>query len=275
MAMNNAQIPVTRGLTPAYALSLIAGLLMAVVSFAGLLFQNRLYLTEELRVSFVSNDVLNLFIGLPILLGSMWLTRDGKLIGLLIWPGALLYVLYNYMAYLFGNPFSWVSLIYFALVLLSAYIIFYLLRSIDQKSVQEQISGVVPVKSAGWFLVVFGILFLFRAAGIIAQAIMNQTALPVAETGTLIADLVLSTAWITGGTLLLRRMPLGFVSGMGLLFAAMMLFIGLILFLLLQPVLTDTPFAAAGVIQVLVMSMICFIPFVLFVRGVVSIGKSS
>jgi hypothetical protein len=34
-------------------------------------------------------------IGLPILRGSMGLARRGKLLGLLLWPGALFYVLYH------------------------------------------------------------------------------------------------------------------------------------------------------------------------------------
>jgi hypothetical protein len=54
-----------------------------------------------------------------------------------------------------------------------------------------------------------------------------------------------------------------------------MLFIGLIMFLLLQPVLTDAPFVLVDIIVVFIMGLICFIPFGLFVRGVVSTEKSS
>jgi hypothetical protein len=42
----------------------------------------------------------------------------------------------------------------------------------------------------------------------------------------------------------------------------------LIAFLLLQPILTTAPFALADVVVVFVMGLICFIPFGLFVRGV-------
>jgi hypothetical protein len=86
--MNNSRIPTTQNLTLSYTFSLAVALLMTGVSLAALLVQSAIYPTEELRRSFVSNDVVNLFIGLPILLGSMWLTRRGKLIGLLFWPGA-------------------------------------------------------------------------------------------------------------------------------------------------------------------------------------------
>ncbi len=270
--MNGAHIPITRNLRLAYTLSFFIGLLMAGVSLVGLLFPDSLYPSNELRNSSIPNDLVNLFIGLPILFGSMWLTRRGELVGLLLWPGALLYVLYNYAAYIFGIPFSLVTMVYMALVLLSAFIIIDLYRSIDRKSVQARLYGSVPLKTAGWVLVVFGVLFFFRAVSIIAQSVTARTTLPASEIGVLIADLVISTLWFAGGAMLLRGMPLGYVSGLGLLFAGSMLLIGLIMFLLLQPLLTDAPFALVDVLVVAVMGLICFIPFALFLRGVLS-GK--
>jgi hypothetical protein len=99
---------------------------------------------------------------------------------------------------------------------------------------------------------------------------MDQTALPMTEGGVLIADIVLSLLCIAGGGLLLQQKPLGYVSGLGLLFATSMLFVGLILFLLLQPVLFDAPFVLMDVIVVAGMGLIFFIPFGLFLRGVMS-----
>jgi hypothetical protein len=270
--MNGSQLPITRNLNSVYALSLAITLLMAGLSLGGLLYQSSLYPTGELRQSFVANDVVNLLIGLPILLGSMWLARRGKLVGLLLWPGALLYVLYNYIAYVFGIPFGLVSWAYLALVGLSVYTFYKLLKSIEEQSVGERLSGVVPVKISGWVLIIFGVAFIFRAVGMIAQASLDGTRLPVSEIGVLIADLVLSIFMIVGGTCLLRRMPLGYVSGLGLLFAASTLFVGLIAFLLLQPVLSAAPFSLVDVIVVFIMGLACFIPFVLFLRGVVSRG---
>jgi len=268
--VNRTQLPTTRNLNLAYALSLLTGLLMAGVSLGGLLFPGDLYPTAELHSTYVPNDVVNLFIGLPVLLASMWLTRRETLVGLLFWPGALLYVLYNYIAYVFGMPFSTISFIYIAIVLLSAYVLFDLLRSIDQQSVQARLSGAVPVKLTGWVLILFGVFFFFRAVVMIVQPLTQQTTLPVSEVGVLIADLVLSTFWFAGGFLMLRRMPLGYVSGLGLLFSGSMLFIGLIIFLLLQPVLIGASFQLVDVLVVLAMGMICFIPFFLFLRGTIS-----
>jgi pilus assembly protein TadC len=45
------------------------------------------------RAGFLAQDALAIVLGLPILLGSIWLARRGSLIGMLPWPGALIYLL--------------------------------------------------------------------------------------------------------------------------------------------------------------------------------------
>jgi len=269
-SLHPGHLPVKRDLILSYMFSIVGAILMAAVSLGGLLYPSAFYPTDELLQSFVANDVVNLLVGLPILLGSMWFVRRGKLVGLLFWPGALLYVLYNYIAYIFGIPFSLLTFVYLVLVLLSTYGALDLLKSIDKKSVQEQISEGIPVRTAGCVLIVFGVLFTFRAIGMIAEASTNQMMLPISEIGVLIADIVISIPFIAGGSLLLRRSSLGYVSGLGLLFVASMLFIGLIMVLLLQPVLTDAPLVLVDIIMVSTMGLICFIPFGLFVRKVIA-----
>jgi hypothetical protein len=55
---------------------------------------------------------------------------------------------------------------------------------------------------------------------------------------------------------------------LGLLFSGSLLFISLIMYLLLAPLLTGAPFAPADVMVVLSLGMVCFIPFFLYLRGV-------
>jgi hypothetical protein len=260
-------LPIQGNLSRDVTLTLVVAILMASVSIGSLIFSSTIYPTEELFQSFGINDVINIVVGVPILLGSLWLAKQDKLAGLLLWPGALLYVLYNYIVYVFGIPFNWLTLAYVLVVLLSGYGIFTLLRKIDNQTLRDQLTGRVPVKFASWVLLLFGIVFIFRAISIIIETMTNQTMLPTSEIGLLIADLVISTVWIGGGVSLLRRKPLGYAGGLGLLFAGSMLFIGLILVLIIQPILLDTPFVLSDVIVVIIMGMICFIPFGLFLRG--------
>ena len=267
-------LPLTHPLTLSYVFSLVVALIMTVASVAGLLYPTRLYPTDELRQSFVANDVVNLFIGLPILLGSMWLARRGKLIGLLLWPGALFYVPYNYLVYTFALPLNVGLLLSLVLLTLSTYTTIGLVAGIDGKEVQRRLSGVVPERLAGGILAGLGIAFSLLAIGTIVNHLISKTPLAGPELALQVSDFIVSPAWVIGGILLWRRKPLGYVTGAGLLFQASMLFIGLIVFLLLQPLLTAAPFALVDTVVTFILGLICFVPFALFVRGLLSADRT-
>jgi hypothetical protein len=263
-------LPIKRNLRLIYILSFIIAILMAIASVAGLLYRTVIYPTDELLRTFVSNDVVNLFIGLPILLGSMLLAKRGKLIGLLFWPGALFFVLYNYLVYAFAMPFNLAFLLHLTLVTLSVYTIIGLVASIDGQSVQQRLTGAVPERIAGGILAGLGFVFFLQVVGVMVSALANQAPITGTEFALHISDFLITPALVIGGVLLWRRKEFGYVSGLGLLFQASMLFIGLIIFLLLQPFLTSTPFVLADVVVIFIMGLICFIPFALFIRGVVA-----
>ncbi len=264
----NGTLPIKRVLTDAVNLSRIAAILMAAASLAGILFPSAIYVTAELQQSYLTNDVVNIMIGLPVLLGSMWFARRGSLLGLLLWPGALLYVVYNYLVYTFGNPFGWLTFFSLALVLISTLAIINLIGSIEAEKVKEQIAEKAPRRMAGGVMIVFGLFFILRVVGIIAGAIADQTPLPLSEIGLAVADVTLSGLWVAGGILLLRRKSLGYLAGLGLLFAASALFIGLLVFFILQPLVSGVPFALVDFVVVLLMSLFCFVPFGLYIRAI-------
>jgi hypothetical protein len=223
-------LPITRDLTLAYLVSLVIAFLMAVASVAGLLYRAAIYPTDELLLSFLPNDALNLVVGLPILLGSMWLARRGKLIGLLCWPGALFYVLYVYVLYLIGMPFNALFLPYLLLVPLSAYTIIGIVASIDGEAVRQRLTGVVPAKIAGGVLGGLAILLIVRQIAIVVATLTNQTTVDTLERMLWIADVTVGCpALLAGGVLLWRREPLGYVAGAGLLLQYGVLAVGVIL----------------------------------------------
>jgi hypothetical protein len=263
---------VTHRITPIYVFSLVIAILMTVTSAAGLLFHTNIYPTADLLKTFLSNDVVNLFIGLPILLGSMELARRGKLIGLLLWPGALFYVFYNYLVYLFGMPLNALTLVYLVLVTSSAYTTIRLVADLDGKAIQQRLSGVAPVRFAGGVLVGFGVLFFLRAIGVLVNSITHQTPVGAPELALQVADLVTTPAWVIAGILLWRRRTLGYVTGLGFLFQASTLFIGLLILMGLQPFLTSTPFVLTDALVIFCMGLVCFIPLGLFVRRLLAIS---
>jgi hypothetical protein len=265
---NENNLPIKRNLKLVYILSFIIASLMAVASIAGILFRSMIYPTDELLGTFISNDVVNLLIGLPITLGSIFLAMRGKLIGLLFWPGALFFVLYNYLIYVLAMPFNLAFLLHLTLVTLSVYTIIILVASIDGKKIQQRLAGVVHERIAGGILVGMGFLFLLQVVGVMVNSLANQTPITETELALHVSDFLISPALVIGGMLLWRHKEFGYVSGLGLLFQASMLFIGLIAFLIIQPFLTSTPFLLVDVLVVFIMGLICFIPLTLFVRGI-------
>ena len=131
----------------------------------------------------------------------------------------------------------------------------------------ERISGAI--------LVAMGILFMLQAVGAMIDPLINQIQITGTELAVHISDFSISPFLVIGGILLWRRKEFGYVSGLGLLFQASMLFIGLIVFMIIQPLLTTTPFLLVDILVVSIMGLICFIPLALFIRGVIAKDNSS
>jgi hypothetical protein len=266
--MSRLPTPRTENLARFYALSRVVALLLAAASLAGLLHPANIYPTEELRRAFLANDVVNLLVGLPVLLGSLWAARRGSLLGMLFWPGALFYVTYNSIAYAVAMPFTVAFVVNLTLVILSIVAMFGLLSSLDGTAVQAQIAGKIPERYIAGTLIGFGMLFFLMAVGKVISFATGQAAITWAEVSVQIADLVITPCWVVGGILLWRKQPLGYLSAAGLLFQASMLFVGLLIFFILQPFVAGVPFPVGDFVVIAVMSLVCFIPFGLFVRGV-------
>jgi hypothetical protein len=262
-------LPVTRSLMMAYASSLIIALLAAIASVAGLLYSSTLYPTEEMRLLKLPTDLFTLVVGLPLLLGSMWLARRGKLLGLLCWPGVLLYVLYIYVSYAIGVPFSILFLVYTLIVPLSAYTLIGLVASIEAPAVRQRLAGAVPERVAGGILIVFAILFSLINLANVITALSRPTLYYLLDYPVWFVDFaVVAPAWLIGGWLLWQRRALGYVAGAGLLLLGCMMFAGAIFALAFPAFYTASPVDVTGIVFILVVGLICFVPLVLFARGI-------
>ncbi len=266
----HGNLPVRYSLTLYYFFSTIIAILMVVVSAGGIINRTEIYPTEELLRTFAANDVVNLFIGVPILLGSMWLAWRGKWLGLLCWPGALFFSFYNYLAYVFALPFDWRFPIHLTLTVLGVYTLTGLMAAMDGDAIKQKLEGKVHEKLAGGILAGFGILFLLRSLGVMLGALTGGNTIASGDLAVNLADISISPALAIGGILLWRRKAFGYAAGLGLLFQASMLFIALIAFFVLQPILTSAPFKLVDTLVILIMGMICFIPFGLFMRGAIT-----
>jgi hypothetical protein len=259
-------------------LSLVIALLVTAASLVSLLYPDRIYPTVAARQSFLPNDLVNLLLGVPALLGSMALAGrkkhpdapvgrlNGRLTGLLLWPGALLYVTYNAIAYAVAFLLFWQGLFYGMLVLLSGAAVYGLVFMMDGEALRHALAGAVPERVAGGVLAGFGLLFFLRA--VVTLALPAESGANLAVT---VADLLITPLWVIGGFLLWRKRPIGYAAGAGLLFQASLLFAGLLLFFILQPSLAGTPFALEDFMVIFAMALACFIPFGMVVRGIRSL----
>ena len=218
MTSSVAALPLRRNLALAYASSLVAALVLAVASVGGLVLgSDRLYdpgspLVQVSR----GGDAANLVLGLPILLGSMGLARRGSLIGLLLWPGALFYILYAGSLYLVGAPLSGLFFSYVAVVTLSAWTLVGIVASLDAEEVRRRFAT-APARSVGAALVLIAVLAYVGLTATVASSIGGSPT-HAGMRPQWVVDFALGTpALLLGGALLWRRGALGFVAAPGLL----------------------------------------------------------
>jgi hypothetical protein len=209
-------------------------------------------------------------IGVPILLGSIWLDRRGKYLGRLLWPGALMYTLYNYLAYVVALPISWLYVTYLLIVALSLYSLISAAANIDINTAKQRLNGKVPQRFAGGVLLLLGGFVFIRVFAVIASAQLGTSVIEITDRSLLLADALLAPAWILGGFLLWKKRALGYAASLALLFQGSMLFLGLIIVLALQPIFTEASFPLADILVVAAMGLICFVPLFSFLRAATS-----
>ena len=246
-----------------------AGLLMGLLSAMSFLFPGVIYPTPDLIQQFLPNDLVNLIIGFPFFLITFWLIRRKDYLGWLLLPGVLVYLIYNYLAYVLGRAFDLFGFLFLGLVLLSVYTLMIYLQSADHEKIKTKLEKTVWVKYPGWTLVVFGAGFFLLAGYQIISGLIQGTIPPLGENAVSAADLVVSTIWFWIGIVLLRKKPKGYTLGLGSLFVTCTLFFGLIAYMLMAPVMVGRDLVISEVVQVLIMSLIGIIPTGLYWRGVV------
>jgi hypothetical protein len=260
--------PVARDLTLAYLASLLVAALMAVASAAGILLAPAgLYGRDPALVAvFAGQDAANLLVGLPILLGSVWLARRGSFAGLLLWPGALFFVLYTYALYLVGAPFNALFLLYVGLVVLSAYMTVGVVAGTDGDAVRVRLAR-APARTVGGVLVGIGLL---ATAGLMAPVI---TALgdpssvdPLLHARWVVDFAVGNPVLLIGGVLLWRRTGLGYATAAGLLFLSGVNGVAFAVGAALGALLTATPIDAAVIAVHLVIAAVCLALLAYFLR---------
>ncbi len=162
-----------------------------------------------------ANDAITLFLALPLLGVSFWLTQKGSLRGRLLLTGTLGFILYTYITMSFGAAYNPFFLIYVALFSLSLFAFVLSMMSFDVDALPARFSQKLPRK---WIagLLFFAAAFLSMAwLGRIAQT-FRPGAVPALENTTSMfiqaMDLgIVVPVCVLSAVLLLRRSPWGYL----------------------------------------------------------------
>jgi hypothetical protein len=143
-------------------------ILLSVAASAGGLFIQNLYRDNAfVQSAWFTNDIVTLFVAVPLLLIAVFFTNKGSLRWKLIWIGLLGYIFYNFAFYLFGAAFNIFFLIYTALFSLSGFTLLQMLWQISAEPVSEQFSEKTPVKWISAYLLLMPAMLLIAELSII------------------------------------------------------------------------------------------------------------
>ena len=135
-----------------FRLSLTVIILAFIASAGGLVIDDLYRDSHAIRITWICNDAVTMFVALPLLAICLWQTRKGSLRAKLVWMGLMAYMVYNYAFYLFGASFNPFFLLYTALFSLSVFALITGLSDSSLSEVKEKFSGSTPVRPISIFL---------------------------------------------------------------------------------------------------------------------------
>ncbi|MGB9977724.1 hypothetical protein [Methanobacterium sp.] len=160
-----------------YINSIFIAILAGISTLSGL-FWKGLYKhdTNSMVAQAMGQDLITLIIGVPVLIGSLYLIRKNSLRGNLIWMGTIFYFLYTYASMSFLASYNQLFLVYVALFSLSLYTFMYGLLSLNVKTIKESISPEKTSKIAGVFLIFSGVMLALMWIKMIVDSLLTGIA---------------------------------------------------------------------------------------------------
>jgi len=132
------------------------------------------YETASAATQGQAQDAVTLVIGIPLLLGAMFLRARGSLRGKLLLAGTLAYFLYTYMSYAFGAAYNPLFLIYVALFTLSLAALVLAVMDIDIVSLPSHFPANLPRRSIAAVLFAVGGFLLLAWSGRILPSLAED-----------------------------------------------------------------------------------------------------
>lgn len=263
-----------------WILTILLAISLALVSVAGVFFRDT-YARDSasLGAQGVGQDLVDLFVAVPLLLISFYFTAKGNRTAVLVYGGTLFYILYSFIIYCFGVHFNRYFLFYCLTLSLSLYAYILLFSNLLQQNVEGWFVK-APVRLVSVYLFVVALIFyVLWLKSIIPAIVHNKVPRDVSDYGLLVnpvhvIDLVFALPGLIIGAVLIRRnIGLGYmIASMGLVFMVLLTFAlaAMVLVLVIREISED--FTIAIVFAVLSVSSLIFL--LLLFRGLRS-GNST
>ncbi|MDR3693940.1 hypothetical protein [Mucilaginibacter sp.] len=174
--------------------------------------------TQNWRIQGIGQDMVDLFIAMPVLITSGILAYRGNRAAFFVWGGTLLFLLYSYAIYCFAVHFNSLFLVYCFTFGLSVYSFTWLTLHLPAKKVKEWFDFKGQVKWFSGFLVSIALIFYFLWLTDIVPAIVSgKMPLSYAGTGMLtnpvhVIDIsILLPGMVITAVFLLKKAPAGYL----------------------------------------------------------------
>ncbi|PWN06288.1 hypothetical protein [Rhodohalobacter mucosus] len=175
------------------------------------------HMSADVAPQGIAQDVVTLFIGIPLLLIVFWQTRKGSLRARFLLAGVLGYFLVTYLFYLVMGMYNALFLVYAALLGLSFHAFSLVMISLGSLDLQQLFTERTPHKAAGAFLMIDAVLIGALWLQIVVPPLLDGTIIPlqVEHYTTLIVQgldlgLLLPLAFVAGW-LFYRKKPFGYL----------------------------------------------------------------
>lgn len=170
------------------------------------------HMSSEVAIQGIAQDYVTLFVGVPLLLFSLFMFRKNSIRGKFILSGVLGYFFVTFLFYTAMGMYNYMFLCYCTLLGLSFFALFLTLISFDYQKTQFLFSDKTPNKLVGGFLIFNSVAIAFLWLNVIVKPLVEGSIYPkqVEHYTTLIVQgfdlgLLLPIAFICGVLLILKK----------------------------------------------------------------------
>lgn len=131
--------------------------------------------TASLAAQGIGQDLVDLFLVVPLLLISLVFVRRQSRAAQLIFAGTLFYILYSFVIYSFGIHFNRMFLVYTITLGLSLYTFILVMSDLSKIGVENWFGEKTPTRSVGIFLIVVAAMFYLLWLKDVIPAVLKNT----------------------------------------------------------------------------------------------------